>query len=66
MRSIDEIHQRIAELDSILYDEDMCDSDEYHDEGQQAELQALIWVLDRHYDEDLVISKISALKNEGW
>ncbi len=47
MRSEAEIRERIAELEGMLCDEDTGEYDEeaYLDEGQQAELNILHWVL---------------------
>ena len=63
MRSPDEIMNRIAALEVELLPE-VNGGDGYLDEGQQAELEAYIWVLDHHYDEDLVKDKARTMAME--
>lgn len=63
MRSPDEIMNRIAALEVELLPE-VNGGEGYLDEGQQAEMEAYIWVLDQHYDEELVKDKARTMALE--
>lgn len=43
-----EVVQRIIEIEALV---DLDDEFSYHDEGQQAELMVLYWVLDRELND---------------
>ena len=61
MRTQDEIEVRLAELTYGLY----LDDDEFYlDEGEQAEVEALSWVLDRSHKESNIKAKALAYIKE--